>query len=603
LKIAIRKFFHAETWREATKKLPSKKQLFSVFKIISKPERIIFFILVVAIIVSSFMWWRTSYIASTKVIPKAGGTIREALVGRPQNLNPLFSLLNDADKDISELMYSGLLKYDENGKLKTDVASKYRVIGGGKSYGFMLKDKLKWSDGEKITADDVIFTIETIQNPQTQSPLRIIFQGVTVKKLDAKNVNFTLTTPYPSFVENFTFKILPKHVFENVDPGKLSTIIPENLVSSGPFKVQKIQRQGERIQKVSLTRNNNYQKPAYISNYEFIFADNKTDLLKLQNSTNAIAEVPAKSKDKIKKSFKSYSLGSPRYFAIFLNQKKTLTSVKEVRRAMALATPKEKIIQKAFNGEARIVDTPFLKENNIKGSFTKYKFNLAAAKKLLRSNGWNDKNKDGAREKKVGNRVMSLKFVIYTVNQPDLELVARMIKASWKKIGIKVDIETATPQELLQSTIKDRDYAVLLFGHSLMMIPEPYSFWHSSQIKYPGLNLSSYSNSKVDDLLNKARKSQRSSDRNKNLAVVKQKITQDLPAVFLYSPNYIYALNKNIKGFNGKFIVDPSKRFINVENWYIKTERVANKVKKASNKPSEIKKVKEKSPKKETKKK
>jgi len=164
---------------------------------------------------------------------------------------------------------------------------------------------------------------------------------------------------------------------------------------------------------------------------------------------------------------------------------------------------------------------------------------------------------------------------IYTVEQSELEAAARIIKENWEKIGIKVEVKTLQPQQLLQTIIKSRRYDILLFGHSLMMRPEPYSFWHSSQINYPGLNLSLYKNDNVDDMLEKAREEKKLSKRNKILSNVRKKIAEDTPAIFLYSPNYLYALNKNIKGFDGKYIIDPSRRFIDIQKWYIKTKRIS----------------------------
>lgn len=599
LKDFFKKFFFVEKWKENKKKWPSKKQWRSFLKIVSIPEKILFVTLIITTVLSGFLWWRFSYIEKTKVVAEEGGSIKEVIVGEPQNLNPIFAPLNDADKDISELIYASLLKYDKNGDLGNDLVEKYTISPDGKIYSFTLKNKIFWSDGTKITADDVLFTMETIQNPEVQSPLRITFQGLKMEKIDEKNIKFSLDKTYPSFVENFNLKIIPKHIFQEVNPQELFSFIPEKSVNSGPFKVLQTIKEGEKITKIILGANEKYHngKP-FIQKMEIIFKETKEDALSLKNKVTNIGEIPPEEKKNLEKTFKIYSLYSPRYFALFLNQGKTPLNQREVREAMALATPKEEIIEKVFYGQARKVDAPFLKENKIKGKYPIYNYDVRRAQRLLEKNGWKDIDKNGFREKTINGKTMALRFTIYTVEQKELNAVAELIKDNWKKAGISVDIKTYPPQDLLQSVIKERKYSILLFGHSLMMTPEPYSFWHSSQIKYPGLNLSLYKNEKVDSLLELAREQKDTNKRRKVLADAQQKITTDIPAIFLYSPNFLFAIRKQIKAFDGKYIVNPSKRFIDIGKWHIKTKRVPKKAPKKEEIKTELKESPSPSPKK-----
>jgi peptide/nickel transport system substrate-binding protein len=522
------------------------------------------------------LWWRFHYISITKVVPKEGGTIKEVIVGEPQSFNPIFAPLNDADKDISELIYGSLLKYNEQGEIEPDLAKEYKVSSNGKIYTFTLRKKLLWSDGQKITADDIIFTMDTIQSPEVQSPLRVTFQGVKVTKVDERHVKFKLDNPYPSFIENLNFKIIPKHIFQEINPQELSSFIPENPANSGPFKLVEVGKEEERIKNITLEKNENYYKgPPYLQKFEITFVDTKEEALDLASKMTNLGDVSAKDEETLGEAFDIYPLHSPRYFALFLNQQKSPLTEEKVREAMALATPKSKIIEKVFNKQARGVNSPFLPENRVKGKYKVYRFNLKQAKNKLKKDGWVYKKKGGVREKEIDGKDVSLKFTIYTVDQKDLLAVANIIKDNWSKVGIKVEIKKYEPQELLQSIIKERKYDILLFGHSLMMIPEPYSFWHSSQIEYPGLNLSLYENEEVDDLLDKAREETDIKTRRKILRQVQKKVTEDIPAIFLYSPNYLYAIRTHIKGFNGKYIIDPSKRFIGIEGWYIYEKRVS----------------------------
>jgi peptide/nickel transport system substrate-binding protein len=518
----------------------------------------------------------------TKLIPADGGILKEVVIGQPQSLNPLLSPLNDADKDLSELLFSGILKYNNEGELIEDLAREYKILNNGKTYEFTLKENLLWSDGEKISADDIIFTIESLQDPKTQSPLRLSWQDIVekVEKIDDLTIKVTLTDPYPPFIENFTLKILPKHIFKEIKPQEFSSKPREKIIGSGPFKIKSVEEDEEQIiKKIILDRNPNfYGKSPFLDEIEITFVENEVDLLEWKGKATSLAGISARNKDVLADGFKIYSLSLPRYFALFLNQEQKLLARKEIREALVLATPKKEVVDKVLLGEGRIIDSPFLSENQIGGDFKKYKFNLEEAKKKLEEAEWKDKNNDKIRERviKEGEKAQKLEFTLYTVDQEQLKKVAAIIQDSWQKIGVKLNIEALEPTDLLQNNIKKRKYDILLFGQALNMRADPFPFWHSTQKEYPGLNLSLYQDNKVDEILEKSVKEIDEKKRKELLQSFQKKVTEDIPAIFLYSPNYLYAAKKEIKGVSGKYIIDSSKRFIDIEKWYAFQTRVPN---------------------------
>jgi len=573
------RLFNIDKWKENKNKWPKKGQWLAFLIAISRTERIILFFLLILGLGAGVSWWRISYLENTKVVPTKGGILREVMVGQPQSLNPLFALLNDADRDISELIFAGLLKYDQEGSLIKDLAKDYKISKDGKIYEFTLEDNLFWSDGEEITTQDIVFTIESVRNPEVQSPLRLIWQEVKVEKTDNKTIKFILPNPYPPFLENFTFKILPYHIFNKVSPQAFILEPPQNLTSSGQFEIKVIEKDSEnKIRKIILERNPNFHgKASFLEKIEITFIPTTGDFPTWKNKALSFAGISSEQKSIFKENFNIYKLSVPRYFALFLNQNKSILSQKEVREALAFATPKNEIIEKILLGEARIIDSPFLPENRIEGDFKQYKFNLKKAQEILEKAGWQDKDKDGIREKilKEGEKATPLKLILFTVEQEELKKAAEIIQARWKEIGVKLVIRTLEPTKLLQENIKERKYDILLFGQGLSIIPDPYPFWSSFQKEYPGLNLSLYQNKDVDELLKNSREELNSKKRRGLLQKAQQKITDDIPAIFLYSPYYLYAVRDEVKGIDGKYIVDPSKRFINIENWYIYEKRVA----------------------------
>jgi peptide/nickel transport system substrate-binding protein len=166
-----------------------------------------------------------------------------------------------------------------------------------------------------------------------------------------------------------------------------------------------------------------------------------------------------------------------------------------------------------------------------------------------------------------------LKFTITTINQPQLIAVANSIKDYWQKIGATIDIKTVDLSEL-KTIIKNRDYDALLYGQALGLEPDLYPFWHSSQIIDPGLNLSGYQNKDADQLLKNARETLDEQEKIKKYEQLQNIIVKDAPAVFLYNPNYLYWASKKVQGIETTKIVDPAKRFSNIQNWYINTKRV-----------------------------
>lgn len=506
--------------------------------------------------------------------------MNEAIIGQPQSLNPIFAPINNADRDVSELLFSGLLKYNSQGELVKDLAKKFEITNNGKTYKFTLRDDLQWSDGEKITAGDIVFTIESIKNSEVQSPHRLTFEDVELEKVDKSTVKFTLDSIYPPFVENFTLKILPKHIFKDTKSQNFSSKLKEDPVSSGPFKIEKIKETEEenpQIEEISLVRNEEYQFPVFLDKINLTFKDEEEEAISSQNNFTSLSTLSTDNLEKLSEEFDIRSFKVPRYFALFLNQENKILSDVKVRKALAWASPQQKILEKALDSKGRKINAPLLKEHDIGGDIQKYGFDKEKAKKKLKNASWKVGNEDNnIRKKKLNDEdnPTSLKLDLFTLKQSQLEKTASIIKENWNSIGAKVNVHVLNGDDLRQNHIKERDYDILLLGQSLTMKPDPSFFWHSSQTEYPGSNLSMYENSKVDEWLEKARKETNPKERKKVLRKFQSKITKDVPAIFLYSPNHLYPVKEKIKGIKESYIINSSKRFIGIENWYTNQKRV-----------------------------
>ncbi len=557
-------------------------------KILSQKERYLIIAFLFLVIGSLISIPFTTFYHYTKAVPNYGGSFSEGIVGEPHYINPLLSQNNDVDRDLVSLIYSGLMKYNESGKLVPDLAKSYEISDDGLNYTIYLKEGAKWQDGAPITADDVIFTIQTAQNPDYGSLQRINWQGVDAEAVNKSTVILKLKNKYAQFLNNLTLNILPKHVWQDVKPVNFA-LSDLNLkpVGSGPYKFKKLQKDSlGRIVSYELESNKNfYDGRPYIDNIGIKFYKSEDEMIDEynKNSIENMAFVSAENlkKVKFKKRLNIEELKLPRYFGVFFNQNEAaILSDKNIRLALNYGTDKKDIINKILGGKALEANSPMMGEVlDITDNVQKYNYDPDKAKKLLADAGWgNPDNKSiltktgKAKSKKDKPVTEKLTLRLTTPTWSELANVANLLKEQWAKIGVDLVIEVLPTQDL-QQVIKDRGYQTLLFGEILNIDPDPFSLWHSSQKRDPGLNLALYDNKSVDGILEKARQTLNPMERMKQYQDFQKLVVEDVPAIFLYNPLYIYAQTNNIKGFNSKIISMPSDRFSNVEKWYINTGR------------------------------
>ncbi|MFA6424478.1 MAG: peptide ABC transporter substrate-binding protein [Candidatus Magasanikbacteria bacterium] len=582
--------------------------------------------------------WTIYAIATHSLLtPKAGGEYSEALIGQPKYINPLFASTNDVDADLSTLMYSGLFKYDNNKKIIPDLAEKYTIAADQKTYDIELKKDLKWSDGEPITVDDILYTFETLQNAETGSPLITSFQGVRVNKTSENSVRFTLKTAYAPFLDALTLGILPEHIWAEIPPANIR-LAKFNIqpIGSGAWKFEKMVKDNTgNIQSYNLINNENYYgKKPYLKNITFKFFSNQTEAVASLRSQNvlALSFVPHNLKDKVSgKNLNIFNLQLPQYTALFFNES-AMTELKDsdLRLALAQAVDKNALIQSALDGDGAAIDAPILPGNlGYNKDIKKIPFNLASANQLL-DKKWPriqpeeyfkirhdqilknlilskqpakdatvDADKKTAsesttatpeEEQKIGEMIRAemtsgqsfyrklgktdiLRLSITTADTPEYVKTSEEIAKMWQAVGIQTNLVTVSSRQIVRDTLKDRTYQVLIYGEMMGSDSDLYSFWHSSQSEYPGLNLAKFSDRDADKLLEDARTTLDTDLRAKLYQKFQDILAKDIPAVFLYSPTYIMAVSKDIRGINLTNIINPADRFGTLNEWYTKTKR------------------------------
>ncbi|MBI4993518.1 peptide ABC transporter substrate-binding protein [Candidatus Wolfebacteria bacterium] len=547
--------------------------LIQIFKSFSKKELLTFLASFFILLVSFSLFFVEFIESKTKITPVVGGQYTEGIVGQPSFINPILAI-SDADRDISEIIFDDL----------SDFAESYKADQNGKIWHYRLKENLKWHDGEKITSDDIIFTIETIQNPDVYSPLAQNWQGVVATRVSEMEVEFRLPSQYAFFGAILKdLNPIPKHIFAKI-PAVNLRLSNYNFepVGSGPYKFEAFHKKSDGyIDLYSFRRNENYfGHKAYLEKFNFAFFDRDEEMIKSFNSGDIDGMGVSNYRDISKVFFpnKIFSLGENKYYAVFLNSYTHLAfKDRNVRMALNLSTNKDGIVEKIFGKDASPIDGPLVGESlEIDNNVFSGEFSIEKANQILEKSGW-ILNEENVRSKKIGKDDIKLEFVLTAPDVQFLKETAELIKEDWQKIGVKADIKIISLADINSQIIKTRDYQALVFGNILGEVPDLFSFWHSSEKFYPGLNLALYENKEVDRLIKSVRSDFDFESRKKNLWKIQSLIISDQPAIFLYSPNYLHINKKTLFGFDkreSQYISFQSERLKNVENWYIKTARV-----------------------------
>ncbi len=554
----------------------------------SATERALFSLLVIAALISALIMgkWVNDYFSVD--VPAYGGSLTEGIIGLPRTVNPILAV-TDADRDISALVYSGLAKY-EHGALVTDLAQSYDISEDGLVYTFTLKPKLQFHDGEPLTTEDIAFTIQKIQDPVLKSPRRADWADVTVEVVSPTEVKFILKQPYRPFLSNTTIGILPKHVWGSVsDEQFIFSQYNIEPIGSGPYRFDKVSYNAGGIPTTyKLSSWSGYHgRVPYISQVIFkFFADEETALDALdQGSIDSLPSVPpAAATNLARTTAQSYTVISsplPRVFGVFFNQSQSpILADRAVRVALDAALDRQAIVDAVLDGYGLPLDraVPFLAIASSTDSTgpsidpaTTSPF-IANAEAILDRNGW--KKNDGVYEKKTSSGVSTISFDIYTADSPDLKRAVEMIRDTWNELGAQVNIKVYETGDLYQNIIRTREYDALFFGQSIGKDRDFYAFWHSSQRNAPGLNVALYTNTKTDKLLEDIRMIGDEDLRAEKYAEFDELLTYDVPATFVYLPDFIYAIPRTLGGIQLDTMTSPADRWNGVRDWYIETERV-----------------------------
>lgn len=512
-----------------------------------------------------------------KRVPAPGGIYSEGIIGSYTNANPIFAT-SDVNSSVSRLLFSGLLTYSTDNKLVGDLARGWQVDDTGKIYTVQIREGVKWHDGEELTADDVVFTFKTVQNPDTRSPLFSAWQGIKITQNGSHEVVFTLPNILASFPYSLTTGILPKHILGEVSSAELRGSIFNTVepIGTGPYRWKDIEVVGDtaeqREQRIAISAYADYHhgRPKIDEFIIRAFLDEKALIASFEEGKlNAIAGAlsrPLSGNDVAE-------INVPLTGAVmsFFNTGSPLLGEAEVRRALTLATDKKKLVS-SLSYDSVAVHSPLLPEHeSYRPDVVQYGYDPAQARALLDAAGWTVDAATGIRHKDGS----KLTLALFTLSSAEYANVANILQAQWREVGVDLQVQSLSSDEL-QSNIAERAYDVLVYGILMGLDADQFAYWHSSQADVRSqrrLNFSDYKNNTVDDALEAGRTRIDSELRSAKYLPFLQAWREDAPAIALYRPRFVYTTYGNLYNFAGDTMNSPVDRFNNVHEWMIRTTR------------------------------
>lgn len=525
----------------------------------------------------------------TVVVPAAGGTYVEGLVGQPRYINPILCQSNPVDRDLCSLVFNGLTKLDERGGVLPDLAERWEISPDGLRYTFYLRRDVRWHDQTPFTADDVVFTIEAIQHPGYRGDpyFAELWRSVEVVKLDAYTVQFTLRQPFAPFLGYTTIGILPAHALADVPAESLSGHpFNQHPIGTGLFQVGEITAEHALLQVNPLF----YGPKPYLNKIEFRFYPSYARLLSAyeEGQIQGIRRVlPANlSEVKANRGLQLFSARLPSYALVLLNLKNPELSFFQdrlVRQALLYSIDRQELVDRVLDGQGLVAHSPILPETwAYNDGVARYEHDPERARDLLMEAGWRtpghlsamvgdtDRESDGSIRQKRGAK---LAFTLLTDDDPVHVELAEEIARQWEEIGVRAIPQTIR-SGLVEDYLRPRKFDAVLIDLEVRGDPDPYPLWHSTQASGEGQNYAGFVNYEVDKLLEEARCTV-DSDRRAELYRRFQGIFADeVPSLLLYYPIYTYAVDERIKGVQLGPVSELSDRFRNITEWYVMTKRV-----------------------------
>ena len=485
----------------------------------------------------------TSLIFCTLFVNMQASTLNLSMSSSPSRLNPI--LANDsASGEISDWLFNGLFKYDKDGNITTEIASSYTFETPTKLI-VKLKDNVLWHDKEKLSSKDVVFTYEQIISPTVFNSIKSNFSEVaSVKALDDLTLEIIYKKPYFKALEIWMVGLLPYHILKD-EKNLMTSSFNKNPIGTGSYKLKEFKT----AQDIELIANENYFEGIPKIDkilYQFL-PDPNTSFLYLKQKKLDIGgltpiQIDRQIDDDFKNKFTIIQKPSFAYTYLGFNLNNEKFKDLRIRQALSLAIDRQELVDILFFGYGKICNGPFLPDSFAYNEKIKpITQNIEKAKELLKELGYDENNP------------FTFEVVTNTGNDTRIN-TAQILQYQLEKVGVKMTIRVMEWQAFLNTVVHPKKFDAVILGWSLGLMPDAYPLWHSSSDKLGGFNLVSYKNEKVDKLIEDGINTINREELGKIYKEIFKIISDDLPYLFLYIPDGITVVNKEIKNVEPSFI-------------------------------------------------
>jgi peptide/nickel transport system substrate-binding protein len=517
-------------------------------------------------------------------LPAAGGVLVEGMVGAPRRLNPLLSDPNPVDKELVSLIFDGLTRYDDSGRLQPALARRWEVSEDGLTILFELREDVTWHDGRPFTAADVLFTYGLLQDDDFPAPAetRMAWQSVTITTTGTADgsgqtaVLFDLPSPYGPFLDATTRGILPAHLLRNIPVTLLEDhAFNQAPIGTGPFRVAS-SSEWRRTGRLRLAPNPSYWRQGVdIDGVEFRFYPDDVTLLAAfaAGEIHAVNTVSAQALPEAATlpGMRLFTAPSERYTQLLFNLATGNAAVRQfaVRQALAHALDRQALIDQALNGQALLLNGPYLPHSwaHNPGLITDYQPNLEQAAALLSEAGW---QLEGENQRlREGERLVLRLLVTDESWRP---VLAESIAKQWAAIGVNAEVVVIEP-ELLLERLAAREFDIALVDIDPPGDPDYYDFWSQEAI-VRGQNYAGWNHRRASEALEAARQLWNVTERQPYYDAFLRFFDSELPALTLFQHVYTYGLSETVLQKDGSpaeigLINQPRDRYRTMPAWFL----------------------------------
>jgi peptide/nickel transport system substrate-binding protein len=539
----------------------------------TRPTRSPFFLVLIAGVVAITLVWSLGSRADEEVMgPDFGGAYREGIAGAPSRVNPLFADENATDQALVSLVFAGLTRLDQHGAPFPDLAQTWSLSDDGLTYTFTLRPDLRWHDGRRLTAQDVVFTYTLLQSPELPIPPRVagFLSGASITAPDERTVVIELAQAYSALPAYLTLGILPRHSLNGLSMTEIyNSFFNQQPVGSGPYRLVRLTPS---VAELAANPGYHFEQP-FIQRLDLRFyrdegavaaalARGEITAALLSGTSGEAAGLDLAGDG----AWRQTPLDTGEITYVYLNLNLPMFQDRRVRQALLYALDRDALVRDAFGGGAAKAESPIPPSSwAYSPSLTRYEFDPRLAALLLDEAGW-PRDAGGVRSRD------GRPFAFTLVTSPDAVrfAAAQAAAASWNALGLQVTVSTVGVTELLRNRMSPRDYEAAVWVRIPAADPDPFEQWHSSRATGSGANLTGFSDRRVDSILEQARAATQS--RRKELYFEFQELfAQEVPAIPLYVSVSTYVQDGALQGTRLALLTEPGDRFWQVQQWYLKT--------------------------------